>query len=275
MRAARRRGEMILIRRAAQFSGRAREGWLGGQSSPWKNPGEDSRYDMMTFMRFMEWTVLHEAARRSFSRTLAKFDPSPTSKPVAILTAWRGELPDSSGMPQPEGVRRKLNDEANLRLAANVRRRGLSLVPVLGAGQEEGEDGLITANREESYIVQPVGEMGEKEFVAHIKNLLYNPTGEQERGPYTHTQWGGVVKLPSQPRAFVVHNHGNPTGPEDYRIGDHLGTSARPRSSEPYYTQLKYGPRASDSMTDPLDKPDDLGTIKGRPGRRFTLGGGS
>ena len=229
----------------------------------------------MAILTFHEWTTLHEAARRSFTRTVAKFDSTPANKPVAILTAWRGELPDASGKPQPEAVRRRLNDEANRRLSANVRRRCLSFVPVVGAGQEEGEDGVLTANREESYIVQPVGEMGEKEFLGHIKDLLHNPTGEPGRGPYPQTQWGGVVKLPSQPRAFVVHNHGNPTGPEDYHVGDHLGTTARPRRSEPYYTQLKYGPRASDSVMDGLDKPDDLGNIKGRPGRRFTLGGGS
>lgn len=226
-------------------------------------------------LSFNEWTALHEAARRSFTRTLAKFDSTPARKPVAILTSWRGELPDASGKPHPEAVRRRLNDEANRRLAAEVRRRGLSIVPVVGAGQEEGEDGNLTVNREASYIVQPSGEMSEKVFLAHIKDLLFNPTGVLGRGPYPHSQWGGLVKLPSQPRAFIVHNHGNPTGPEDYHVGDHLGATARPRSSEPYYTQLKSGPRASDSMMDDLDKPNDLGNIKGRPGRRFTLGGGS
>jgi hypothetical protein len=229
----------------------------------------------MAFLTFGEWAALHEAARRSFTRTLAKFDSTPANKPVAILTAWRGELSDASGKPHPEAVRRRLNDEANRRLAADVRRRGLSIVPVVGAGQEEDEDGVLTANREDSYILQPVGEMDEREFLGHIKDLLHNPTGEPGRGPFAHSQWGGVVKLPSQPRAFIVHQRGNPTGPEDYRIGDHLGATARPRRSEPYYTQMRYGPRASDSMTDPLDKPDDLGTIKGRPGRRFTLGGES
>ncbi len=123
----------------------------------------------MAILKFLEWTSLHEAARRSFSRTLSKFDSTPANKPVAILTAWRGELLDAAGRPQPDAIRRKLNDEANRKLAANVRRRGLSIVPVVGAGQEEGEDGTLTANREDSYIVQPVGEMGEKEFVAHIK----------------------------------------------------------------------------------------------------------
>ena len=175
----------------------------------------------------------------------------------------------------PEVVRRKLDDEANRKLTAVVRRRGLSIVPVVGAGQEEGEDGTLTANREESFIVQPVGVMPEKEFLDHINQIFYNPTGEPGRGPFAHTQWGGLVKLPSQPRAFIIHQQGDPTAPKDYRVGDHLRTTARPRRTEPYYTQMKFGPRASDSMLDDLDKPDDLGTIKGRPGRRFTLGGGS
>lgn len=226
-------------------------------------------------MEYFERSSINEAARRSFSRTLAKFNPTTFNKPVAILTAWRGDLPDALGKPHPEAVRRKLNDEANRRLEANVRRRGLSLIPIIGAGQEEGEDGTLTVNREDSYIVQPVGEMSEKEFLVHIKGLLYNPTGEAGRGTFPHTQWGGLVKLPSQPRVFLVHNSGSPLGPEDYHVGDLLGRTARPRKSEPYYTQLRYGPRASDSMMDDLDKPNDLGNIKGRPGRRFTLGDGS
>ena len=152
----------------------------------------------MAILTFHEWTAFNEAARRSFSRTLAKFDSTPANKPVAILTAWRGELTDASGRPRPEAVRRKLNDEANHKLAANVRRRGLSIVPVVGAGQEEGEDGTLTANREASYLVQSVGLMPEKDFLAHIKELLHNPAGEPGTGPFAHTQWGGLVKLPSQ-----------------------------------------------------------------------------
>lgn len=147
----------------------------------------------MAILTFSEWITLHEAARRSFTRTLAKFDSTPTNKPVAILTAWRGELTDATGRPHPEPVWRRLNDQANRKLAAEVRRRGLSIVPVVGAGQEEGEDGTLTANREHSFLIQPVGNMGEREFLAHIKGVLYNPTGEPGKGSFAHTQWGGVV----------------------------------------------------------------------------------
>ena len=81
--------------------------------------------------------TLHEmAARRSFARTLGKFGPQAVDRPVATLTAWRGELLDPKGKPYPEATRRRLNDEANRKLVANVRRRGLSCFPVVGAGQE-------------------------------------------------------------------------------------------------------------------------------------------
>ena len=208
----------------------------------------------MAILTFNEWTALHEAARRSFTRTLAKFDSTPANKPVAILTAWRGELPDASGKPHPEAVRRKLNDEANRKLAANVRRRGLSIVPVVGAGQEEGEDGVLTANREDSYIVQPVGEMGEKEFLAHIKDLLHNPTGEPGRGPYPHTQWGGVVKLPSQPRAFIVHQPGRPDRPRG------LPHRRPPRDDRP-------APEGRTLLHAVEVRPEGLGFDDGRPGQ--------
>ena len=56
-----------------------------------------------------------------------------------------------------------------------------------------------------------------------------------------------------------------PAAPHDYRIGEPLGRTARPRKNEPAYTQMKYGPRADPAMTDPLDGPDDLGNIKGQP----------
>src|SRR3954454_21276066 len=108
----------------------------------------------MAILRFEEWAALQEAARRSFTRPLGKYGPEVVDKPVATLTAWRGELLDPSGRPYPEAARRKLNDEANRKLMANLRRRGLSCYPVVGAGQEADMLGGITVNKEDSLIVQ-------------------------------------------------------------------------------------------------------------------------
>ena len=92
-------------------------------------------------------------------------------KPIAILPAWRGVLYDpATGQPHAEAVRRRLNDEANKLLKANIRRRGLSFYPVVGAGQEQDAQGNWTANRENSYIVQPVGDnMDEDTFLNHVR----------------------------------------------------------------------------------------------------------
>jgi hypothetical protein len=227
----------------------------------------------MTILSFGEWAAFNEmAARRSFTRSLGKFIPQTADRPVATLTAWRGELFDPSGKPYPEAVRRKLNSQANFKLMANIRRRGLSYYPVFGAGQEAGDDGGISMNRECSLVVQPMGRMSEGEFLDHVKQLLFNPTGERGPGPFSHSQWGAVVKLPDLPEAFLLHQSSDPPrGAADYRIGDFIGGSAGPRRAEPAYTQMKFGPRAAPAMTDPFDHPDDLGNIKGQPGRRFTV----
>ncbi len=223
-------------------------------------------------MRLEEWLALHEmAARRSFARSLGKFLPQAVDRPVATLTAWRGELLDPEGRPYPEAIRRKLNAEANRRLTANVRRRGLSYYPVIGAGQEE-KDGEVHMNKEVSLVVQSMGKMSEAEFLNHIRQLLFNPTAESGPGPFAHTQWGAAVKLPDMPQAFLFHLASeSPTSPADYKIGENIGGTAGPRRGEPAYTQMKYGPRATPGMNDPLDRPDDLGNIKGEPGRRFTV----
>jgi hypothetical protein len=229
---------------------------------------------MTSTLRFEEWAAVNEmAARRSFARSLGKFLPRSVDKPVATLTAWRGELLDPEGRPYPEAARKRVNTEANLKLMANIRRRGLSYYPVVGAGQE-AKDGEVHMNREMSLVVQPVGTMTEDEFIAHLRQLLFNPTGERGRGPFAHTQWGAVIKLPGLPEAFLFHQATDPPrSPADYRIGEFIGGSAGPRTGEPAYTQLRYGPRATPAMTDPLDRPDDVGNIKGRPGRRFTVRG--
>ena len=213
------------------------------------------------------------AARRSFTRSMGKFVPQIVVKPIAILTACRGILLDPSDHPYPELERRRLNDEANELLKAHIRHRGLSYYPVVGAGQEE----WMTVNKENSLVVQPVGQLTDAAFIAHIQQLLFNPTDGQGAGPFVHTQWGALMKLPSNPQAFTLFHTGQtPTGPQDYSLVKPEGDSAQPRvHNEPFYTQMKFGPRADPAMMDPLDRAGDVGNIDGQPGKRFCIIDGS
>jgi hypothetical protein len=223
------------------------------------------------------------AARRSFNHSMGKFESPMVIKPVAILTAWRGVLRDpATGQPYPEAVRRRLNDRANELLKANIRRRGLSFYPVVGAGQEQDTQGNWTANRENSFIVQPVGAMDDDTFRNHVRELLFNPTGEPGSGPFPHTQEAATVKLPGQSQAFLLKypDGQSPVGPQSYTIERPIGDSAFPRTSQDdYFTQMKFGPRASPAMMDQQDKPDDVGNPRpgtnkpgaGLPGQRFVI----
>lgn len=175
-----------------------------------------------------------------------------------------------------------MNGTANTKLAANIQRRGLSHYPVIGAGQEMSALGIWTVNKELSFIVQPVGQMAEVDFLNHLRELLYNPTNEPGVGPFTHTQYAAIVKLPSNPQAFLLqHPDGQtPTAPQSYNTLRPLGDTVEPRlNHEPYYTQMKYGPRAEPAMMDLLDQPGDVGNPRpgtgkpgaGLPGQRFTI----
>jgi hypothetical protein len=214
------------------------------------------------------------AARRSFKRSMGKFEPQAIDKAVAIITAWRGELLDPAGQPYLEAVRRRLNDKANRNLIANIQRRGLSYYPVVGAGQEANDQGVFSVNKENSLVVQPIGNLNEMDFIESIQQLLFNPTGEVGPGPFPHTQWGVTIKLPSNPQAFLLYHSGNaPTGPQDYTQVKPLGDTAESRLPHDwYYTQMKYGPRAEPAMMDPLDQPGDVGNPcpgTGKPGARL------
>lgn len=212
---------------------------------------------------------------------MGKYEPPAVDKPVATLTAWRGELLDANGQSYPEAERRRLNDEANKKLMANLTRRELSYYPVVGAGQEQDDQGTLAVNKENSLIIQPIGDMGEQEFIQHVQELLFNPTDEPGAGPFTHRQWGALMKLPSNPQAFTLFHKGQaPTGPQDYTMVKAEGDTAVSRlHNEPWYTQMKYGPRADQAMMDPLDQPDDVGNPRpgtgkpgaGLPGKRFTI----
>ena len=225
----------------------------------------------------MEWLAIDEmAARRSFAHSMGKFQPPGIRKPVAILTAWRGELKDPAGNLYPEPVRRELNDEANVKLMANIKRRGLSYYPVGGGGQETDDQGnLQPPQKEKSLVVQPVGQMSDDDFRNHVKELLFNPPGETGRGPFPHSQWGATVKLRGKPNAFLLHLRKGQkiaTGPQDYTEEPSMGDTALPcTTADLWYTQMRFGPRAAPSMKDNYEKPDDPGNIGGLPGRRFTI----
>lgn len=231
---------------------------------------------MRSFHEYYEERQLNEmSARRSFSRTLEKF-AGKLNRPIAILTAFRGDVGAS-----PE-ERLKLNRSANKKLEQKFKQHGLSFYPVIGAGQEPNpETGEVNASSEESYIAQPISaDMSEEDFVDIVKQLLYNPASELGVGPFAHTQWGAMVKLPSTPKAFLLH-HGDekPSDPSGYDQATQLGKSARPRrgsemmvpwrdnqyKSGPdyFFTQMKSGPEASPSMLSDIDAE--------RAGRRFTI----
>jgi hypothetical protein len=211
---------------------------------------------------------------------MGKYEVQFVEKPVAVLTAWRGTLLNPfSGLPYREVERRQLNDEANRKLMANLRRRELSHYPVVGAGQEADQHGLLTVNKENSLVATPIGQMTEDEFIANIQELLFNPADEQGAGPFEYTQWGALLKVPSNSQAFILFHTGQaPTGPHDYTAVKPAGDTAEPRlGQEPWYTQMRYGPRADQAMMDPLDRPDDVGNPRpgtgkpgaGLPGKRF------
>ncbi len=221
-------------------------------------------------------------ARRSLDHSMGKFRPRVVDKPVAILTAWRGTLLDPNGQPYPEFKRRLRNDAANELLKVNIQRRGLSFYPVVGAGQEQDAEGTWTANRENSFLVQPVGQMIEDEFENHIRELLFNPTNEQGNGPFIHTQDAAIMKLPSQQQAFLLKYPDGQfaVGPHSYTIRRLIGDSAELRTAlDDYFTQMRYGPRASLAMMDQHDQPHDVGNPPpgtgkpgaGLPGQRFTI----
>lgn len=253
-------------------------------------------------LRFTEWLNLQTtaadlqemaAARRSFGRTMGKFqnpkdfganydEPNTQlNRPIAIISAFRKDFDLDT------------NREANKKLAKRIRSFGLSWYPVIGAGQEEVK-GVIQVANEESLVIQPVSpDMGEEEFLEIVKELLFDPTGEG--GPSEHTQWGALVKLPSQKKAFLLHHDKKepevPESPADYDSRSSVEKSARPRRGkatviqwqdkeypvEPddFYTQMVQGPAASDKMRNPQEpefgkEPEGVRP----PGRRFTISRG-
>lgn len=175
------------------------------------------------------------AARRSLQRSIRKFMVS-APNPVAMVTAFRGD--------------RRLEDnrERNVQLEADLQQLGLGYYPVYGVGQEEKKRLLgmirwIVPSREESFVVQPRSEMPDETFEEVIRNLM------QKYG-----QYGAMVKLPSTAQPFILL----PTGERDYQ-----GSKIGPRTArDSYYSQLKCGPRADESMLNPWEFRIERNPIK-------------
>jgi hypothetical protein len=188
-------------------------------------------------LRFEEWLALDEmAARRSFARSLSKFQPRLT-KPVAILTAFRAERSLAD------------NRSANAALTHDLQELNLGFYPVHGMGQEEfavlfGMVQVVQPSSEESFVVQPRGEMPEQAFEAVIRSLL------QKYG-----QFGAMMKLPSMPQAFLLRASDGGHENKGSKVG------AR-RPADPYYSQLKSGPRADSNMLSPWEIRSERNPLK-------------
>ena len=176
------------------------------------------------------------AARRSLARSVSKFQPQPM-KPVAILTAFRAD--------QSLGD----NRAANAELARDLQRLNLGFYPMQGMGQEDvpalfGLVRVVQPSSEESFVVQPRGEMTEEAFEATLRGLL------QKYG-----QYGAMMKWPSRPQAFLLRTADG--GREDK--GSEVGSRT---PQDDYYTQLKAGPRADSSMLSPWELRGERNLIK-------------
>lgn len=187
-------------------------------------------------MRFAQWFAVNEmAARRSFRRSIGKFEPQ-ARKPVAIMTAFRGE--------------RSLADNraANSALADDLQKLKLGFYPVHGMGQEDVPAlfGLqvVVPSSEESFVVQPRGEMSDEAFEATIRSLL------QKYG-----QFGAMMKLTRASQAFLLRSSDGGRENKGSEIG------ARTLKDD-YYSQLKSGPRANASMLSPWEIRGERNPIK-------------
>jgi hypothetical protein len=158
-------------------------------------------------------------------------------KPVAILTAFRAE--------------RSLADNraTNAELARDLRQSNLSFYPVQGMGQEDvpalfGWVRVIQPSSEESYVVQPRGEMAEEAFEATILGLLRR-----------YEQYGAMMRLPSTPQPFLLRTSDGGR--------EHKGSEVGPRTpQDDYYTQLKAGPRADSSTLSPWEVRGERNPVK-------------
>lgn len=179
-------------------------------------------------MQFVQWLAMNEmAARRSLARSMGKFEPQ-TTKPVAILTAFRAD--------------RNLADNraANAELVIDLKQLNLGFYPVQGMGQEDfpalfGLAQVVQPSSEESFVVQPRGKMTEDAFEKAIQDLMQK-----------YWQYGAMMKLPSTPQAFLLRTSDGGRENKASEVG--------PRTpQDDYWTQLKAGPRADARMLSPWE----------------------
>jgi hypothetical protein len=196
---------------------------------------------MMKFSQFLEQRErLDEmAARRSKKRSQSKWGPG-GKKPVAILTAFQGGSRPLARLVQ--------NRAANRKLVQAFKDKGLSFYPVHGMGQEEVRYlwGLIrfrNPTEEESFVVQPIGDMPEQEFMSIIQGFL------QE-----FNQYAAATKLPSEQDAFLLHPNGNRS-----IIGSEVGDRT---PQDDYFSQLHGGPRAPDAQLSPYELTGETNPLR-------------
>lgn len=208
---------------------------------------------------------LAEVARSSLWRSLTKWGAGHpqalVAKPVAILSAFRDAYPLEQNRARNDALRKDI-------VAA-----GLSYYPVFGSGQESKRCfmlfKLLVPTKEESFVVQPRGEMDEDTFCGIILKLIQN-----------YEQDVAAVKLSSDPRAFLLFPDGQRSP---------MGDTAIPRGPDnPFYSELPKGPRAPDSQLSPWElhgernpfyvlanqmrgRPELNQPINQRHGRRFAI----
>ena len=217
-----------------------------------------------TFKSWLDQDLMEMAARSSFNRTMSKFTDGQSDKPAAIVTAFTTRTLEKDGQELNPRQAMAANEEANKRLEKNLQNRGLSFYPVFGSGQEaDKQTGKIKAVKEKSYIIQPIRDMEEEEFVRQVKEIIFDPAMEGTDQPQ-HRQWGGMVKLPSEPKSRML-SHDDVISPASYAT---TGTHGRPQQAtadDEFSTQMQSGPQANPNMIHPDENPDK------RIGRRFTL----
>lgn len=195
---------------------------------------------MTNFKEFLneQERIEEMAARRSMGRSMGKWRGK-IERPVAIVTAFQdGSRPLS---------RLVANRAANRKMVEDFKAKGLSFYPVHGMGQEEEKYlmGLIRLRKpteEESFVVQPIEEMMEEEFVAIVQSLLVK-----------YNQFMAAMKLPSTPQAFLLKADGK---------RENIGSGADEREGEDYFTQLHGGPRAADSQLSPYELTGEKNPVK-------------